>query len=118
MLVNLHLGEAASFQIWAPEGQGFRLLEERPAPPGGGGDGRWWALAEVLKDCRAVLVSAVGETPKAILTEAGTPPLEMTGLIELGLQAVYEGREIAFFKARRGGLAKGCPGKGLGSGCG
>ncbi len=118
MLVNLHLGEAASFQIWAPEKQGFRLLEERPAPPPGGGGDRWWAMAELFKDCRAVLVSAIGETPRAILTEAGTVPLEMTGLIELALQAVYEGNAASLFKARRGGLAKGCPGKGLGSGCG
>jgi nitrogen fixation protein NifB len=118
MLVNLHLGEAASFQIWAPDGQEFRLLEERPAPPSGGGDHRWWALAEILRDCRVVLVSGVGETPKAILTEAGILPLEMTGLIEMGLQAVNEGNTVSLFKARAGGLAKGCPGKGLGSGCG
>jgi nitrogen fixation protein NifB len=118
MLVNLHLGEASSFQIWAQEGQGFRLLEERPAPSAGRGDHRWWALAETLKDCRAVLVSAIGDTPRVILTEAGTVPLEMTGLIEMGLQAVYDSGEVAFFKARRGGLAEGCPGKGLGSGCG
>jgi nitrogen fixation protein NifB len=118
MLVNLHLGEAASFQIWAPDGKGFRLLEERPAPPAGGGEHRWRALAEMLHDCRAVLVSAIGDTPRAILTEAGAAPLEMTGLIEMGLRAVYEGQGAAFFKARRGGLAKGCTGKGLGSGCG
>ncbi len=117
MLVNLHLGEAASFQIWGPNGQGFQLLEERPAPPPGNGDQRWWALAQVLQDCRAVLVSAIGETPKAILTEAGTMPLEMTGLIELGLKAVYESGTVSFFKGRRGGVAQGCSGKGLGGGC-
>jgi nitrogen fixation protein NifB len=117
MLVNLHLGETASFQIWEPKDQGFHLLEERPAPPSGEGDNRWWALAQVLKDCRAVLVSAVGETPKAILTEAGTLPLEMTGLIELGLKAVYEEGTVSFFKGRRGGLAKGCAPKGMGGGC-
>jgi nitrogen fixation protein NifB len=64
-----------------------------------------------------VLVSAVGETPKAILTEAGTIPLEMTGLIVMGLRAVCERGEVTPFKGRRGGLAKGCPGKGMGSGC-
>jgi len=116
VLVNLHLGEADSFQIWEPVGQGFHLLEERPAPPPGSGD-RWWAMAQILRDCRAVLVSAVGETPKAILAEAGTLPLEMTGLIELGLKAVYEGGAVTCFKDRRGGLARGCPGKGMGSGC-
>jgi nitrogen fixation protein NifB len=117
LLVNLHLGEASSFQIWGPNGRGFKCLEERPAPPPGSGGDRWWALAQTLKDCRAVLVSAVGETPKAILTEAGTPPLEMTGFIEMALPAVYEGGGVSLFKARRGGLAKGCPGKGLGGGC-
>ena len=116
VLVNLHLGEADSFQIWEPVGQGFHLLEERPAPPPGSGD-RWWVLAHILRDCRAVLVSAVGETPKAILAEAGTLPLEMTGLIELGLKAVYEGRVVTCFKDRRGSLARGCPGKDMGSGC-
>jgi nitrogen fixation protein NifB len=117
ILVNLHLGEADSFQIWGPEGQGFRLLEERPAPPPGGGGQRWWALAEVLKDCRAVLVSAAGETPKAILSESGTLPLEATGFIEICLKTVYEGGAVAFLKGRRGGLAAGCAGKGLGDGC-
>ncbi len=33
ILVNLHLGEADSFQIWGPEGQGFRLLEELAGGP-------------------------------------------------------------------------------------
>jgi nitrogen fixation protein NifB len=118
VLVNLHLGEAASFQIWGPNGsQGFQLIEERLAPPAGGGGNRWWAMAELLKDCRAVLVTAVGDTPKVILTEAGTPPLEMSGFIAMGLKAVYEGQGLTFFKGRRGGLAQGCPGKGMGSGC-
>jgi nitrogen fixation protein NifB len=62
-------------------------------------------------------VSGVGETPKAILTESGTLPLEMTGFIEMGLKAVYNGGAVSFFKARRGGLAKGCAGKGMGGGC-
>ena len=35
MLVNLHLGDAPSFQIWGPNGQGYALVEERPAPPPG-----------------------------------------------------------------------------------
>jgi len=119
LLVNLHLGEATSFQIWGPgETGGFRLIEERPAPATGGGGDRWWAMAQTLRDCRAVLVSAVGETPKAVLTESGTLPLEMTGFIEEGLKAIYEGGAVSFFKARKGGLAKGCPGKGMGSGCG
>jgi nitrogen fixation protein NifB len=118
-LVNLHLGEADAFQIWGPgKNGGFQLIEKRPAPPKGGGEKRWRRLAQVLHDCRAVLVSALGETPRAILAQAGVLPLEMTGLIEMGLEAVYHGGGAAFLKARRRGLAQGCTGKGMGTGCG
>ena len=117
MLVNLHLGEADSFQIWGPEGQGFRLLMERPAPPPGGGDQRWWEMAEVLKDCRAVLVSALGETPEAILTDAGVVPVPMSGFIEAGLSRIYSGEPLSSLKGRKGGLTRACSGKGMGKGC-
>ena len=117
VLVNLHLGEADSFQIWGPEGQGFRLLEERPAPPPGGGDQRWWEMAEVLKDCRAVLVSALGETPAAILSDAGVVPVEMSGFIEVGLSRIYSGEPLTSLKGRKGGLTRACSGKGMGKGC-
>jgi nitrogen fixation protein NifB len=113
----LHLGEADSFQIWGPEGQGFRLLEERPAPPPGSGGNRWWEMAEILKDCRAVLVSALGETPEAILTEAGVVPVAMSGFIEVGLSRIYSGEPLTSLKGRRGGLTRACSGKGLGKGC-
>jgi nitrogen fixation protein NifB len=114
MLVNLHLGEAPSFQIWENNGQGFKLVTERPAPPGGGGSQRWWDLAETLKDCRAVLVSALGETPRAILEECGIQPVEISGFIELGLQAVFLGGPLELLKGRSQGLAKSCPGSGRG----
>ena len=117
VLVNLHLGEADSFQIWGPEGQGFRLLEERPAPLPGSGGQRWWAMAEILKDCRAVLVSALGETPEAVLTEAGVVPVEMSGFIEAGLSRIYSGEPLTSLKGRKGGLTRACSGQGLGKGC-
>ncbi len=117
VLVNLHLGEADSFQIWGPKGNGFRLLEERPAPPPGLGDQRWWDLAEVLRDCRAVLVSALGGTPEAILTESGVVPVEMSGFIEAGLSRIYSGEPLTSLKGRKGGLTRACSGKGLGKGC-
>jgi nitrogen fixation protein NifB len=99
-LVNLHLGQAERFQIWGPKGEGFTLIEERPAPPPGGGGTRWFDLAQMLKDCRAVLVSGIGETPRLVLEESGVNPLEMEGFIVLGLQAVYEGLDASALKAR------------------
>jgi nitrogen fixation protein NifB len=119
MLVNLHLGEAASFQIWGPNGRGYRMVAERPAPPTGGGEQRWWALAETLKDCRAVLVSALGETPRAILDESGVAAIETGGFIEQALQVIYSGGPWSLLKGRRGGLARPCSGgrDGPGGGC-
>ncbi|RMG93791.1 MAG: nitrogenase cofactor biosynthesis protein NifB [Candidatus Dadabacteria bacterium] len=118
MLVNQHLGEARSFQVWAPDGNRFRLVEERPAPPPGGGVERWRRLAEVLGDCRAVLVSGVGEGPRALLTDAGVVPLDMDGFIELGLAAVYAGADPTRFRRRRGGCSRGLGCNGDGAGCG
>jgi nitrogen fixation protein NifB len=108
-----------SFQVWGPNGQGFKMVAERPAPPPGGGANRWFALAESLKDCRAVLVSALGETPGAILEECGLAPIETSGFIEAALTAIYSGASLASLKGRRGGLAKPCSGGkgGPGGGC-
>jgi nitrogen fixation protein NifB len=120
MLVNQHLGEAGRFQIWGQNGGGFTLIEERPAPPPGGGVQRWLDLANLLRDCRAVLVSALGDTPRELLMESGIMPIDMDGFIHRGLQAVYAGSDLSPLKARKGGLGKSCCGggsKGPGGGC-
>jgi nitrogen fixation protein NifB len=116
MLVNQHLGEVERFQIWGPSETGFVLMEERQAPPRGTGMERWYVLAEILSDCRAVLVSGIGETPKQVLTENAILPVEMNGFIQPGLDAIYSGREVTVLKGRRHGCAKtaGCSATGLG----
>ena len=118
VLVNQHLGEADRFQIWGPSQGGYVLVEERRAPERGTGISRWYALAEVLSDCRAVLVSGIGETPAQVLTEHRIMPVEMSGFIQAALRAVYGGEDTAVFKGRRQpcGKAAGCPGTGLGCG--
>jgi nitrogen fixation protein NifB len=114
LLVNLHLGEAQGFQIWGEDGQGgYKLVEERPAPPTGGGPKRWYALAQLLKDCRAALVSGVGDTPQAILEEEGLKVVNMAGFIAQGLDAVYKTGNFAQLKLKVGA---GCAGKGCGGG--
>lgn len=117
-LVNQHLGEATRFQIWRKDGDGFKLIEERQAPPKGNGVERWRDLAEILGDCRAVLVSGFGAMPAAVLTEEKVLPIEMSGFIEMGLRAVYSGKDVKVFKKRRSGCAKGLGCKGDGLGCG
>ncbi len=116
MLVNQHLGEAYRLQIWEPNGEGFRMVEERSAPEPGGGVRRWMDLAEVLKDCRAVLVSGIGDNPRAVLTRAGVVPIEMSGFIEEGLEAVYGGRNFIALRKRRTQCGAGCSGGGTGCG--
>jgi nitrogen fixation protein NifB len=118
MLVNMHLGEARSFQIWGPSDGGYSLIEERIAPEKGSGVNRWYALAELLGDCRAVLVSGIGEAPKQALEENHILPVEMSGFIQIGLEAIYNGRNPAALKGRRNGCAKGAGCSGSGDGCG
>lgn len=119
-LVNLHLGEAPEFEIWGKSDTGFRLIEVRPAPEPGSGVARWTELAQRLNDCRAVLVTALGESPRQILRKHGILPVEMSGPIEMGLEAVYQGRSLAGLRSRRrmGGCSRAAGCSGEGDGCG
>ena len=118
VLVNLHLCEAPHFQVWEATGDAFQMVAVRPAPPPGGGAGRWWALADTLQDCRAVLVSGIGDTPQAILRETGVEPVVMTGFIDLALEAVFDNADLTALKGRRAGVAGGCCRRNSGEGCG
>ncbi len=117
VLINLHLGEATRFHIWEPSSDGFKKVEERPAPAAGGGIKRWHRLSRILGDCRAVLVSGVGETPYDILMKSGVRPIEASGFIEEGLRVVYENQKTALLRGRRNPCSDGsCSGSG--GGCG
>jgi len=116
VLVNQHLGEARSFEIWEKHADGYRLVEKRVAPEVGGGLRRWLKLAGILSDCRAVLTSGIGETPREILEKKGMKVIQMNGFIETGLVVIYEGKNPAVLKSRSLSCAnKSCPG--TGSGC-
>ena len=121
-LVNQHLGEAGRLVIFEvnPERPGtFRLVEIRRTPDEGGGEARWGALADSLKDCRALLVNAAGPTPQKVLAGHGLKVIEMDGLIEEGLKAVFAGQPIpASMKRRFTGCGAGISCKGTGTGCG
>ncbi|WP_136809399.1 radical SAM protein [Desulfosediminicola flagellatus] len=117
ILVNQHLGEAKSFQIWSMESGELKKVTERNAPPAGGGIKRWHKLAKILGDCRAVLISGIGDTPLDILMKSGVEPVEAAGFIEEALTTVYEGGHTAGLKGRRKSCASGeCMGSG--GGCG
>ncbi len=117
ILVNKHLGEARTLQIWERAGDGFRKVEDRQTPAIGGGIKRWHQMARILCDCRAVLVSGVGQTPFDILVKSGVKPVEAAGFIEEGLAIVYENRNTAFLRGRKNPCSEGtCSGSG--GGCG
>ena len=88
--MNLHLGEAET--IFGPDGN---LVESRPTPPTGLGVQRRVDLADLLKDCRAVLVSGAGETPRQVLAEAGVQVQLTEGLVADALDALSQGRAFA-----------------------
>jgi nitrogen fixation protein NifB len=120
VLVNQHLGAAAKLVIFAADAStesGARCVEMRRAPPLGGGAERWGQMAELLHDCRAVLAAAAGATPKRALEDRGIAVIEMEGLIEEGLRAVFEDRPVPPALQRRFtgcGAGTGCRGTGMG----
>ena len=121
-LVNQHLGEADRVAIYEANSEipgTFRLVEIRRAPEEGSGEERWAALADLLKDCRAILVNAAGPTPKKALGARGLKVIEMEGLIEEGLKAVFTSQPIPpSMKRRFTGCGAGISCKGTGTGCG
>jgi nitrogen fixation protein NifB len=121
-LVNQHLGEADRLAIYEQDlalpGR-FKLVETRKTPPEGGGEARWTRLGEVLKDCRAIVVTAAGPSPQKALTATGLKVVEMEGVIDEGLKAIFGDQPVpASMKRRFNGCGAGIACKGNGTGCG
>ena len=100
-MINQHLGEARVFQIWEISESGYRRVEERKPPEAGGGIRRWPQLAKVMADCRAVLVSGVGQTPSEILGKSGVKGNKASGFIEEGMAMVFENRKSSLMRGRK-----------------
>ena len=98
MLVNAHLGDADSLYIYKQTVNGFQYVEERITPQQGAGNERWKALTNLLVDCRALLTAGVGPNPLKILQGSGIRVIQMTGLIDEGLEAVYNGKIVKAVK--------------------
>jgi len=121
-LVNQHLGEAARVLIYEQSEatpSGFEFKEIRMSPTPGGGSDRWRALADLLHDCRALLVAAAGPSPMMALRAGGVNVIEMEGLIEEGLRAVYADKPVPKPLQRKfNGCGSGLSCRGTGTGCG
>jgi nitrogen fixation protein NifB len=115
-LVNRHLGETDSFNIYTQTETGYAQIDTRQAPPKGIGDFRWIQLAKTLSDCNTVLVSGAGANPLSMLKSMGLQVVQMNGLIEAGLDAVYKGKSLNGFKVVQFKCGDSCGGTGTGCG--
>jgi nitrogen fixation protein NifB len=98
ILVNQHLGEANELYIFEESRKGYKLVETRKTPDRGAGDFRWITLSKQLNDCRAILVGGAGPSPIRILQSSGIRIIQMTGLIDSGLDTVYHGKPLRTVK--------------------
>jgi nitrogen fixation protein NifB len=118
LLINQHVGEAAEFWIFEAQGDGPpALVGTRKAPEPGGGVTRWYELAELLHDCKAVFTSAIGQTPRRILEHHGVRVVEGTGLAADAIAAWNSTGQLPRGMQRLfQGCGKGCAGPGTGCG--
>ena len=116
VLVNQHLGEAEKLLVYGEKEGRIQLLEARTTPARGGGMQRWETLAVQLTDCRTLLVSGVGDNPRKVLGAAGVEVLEIEGLIDEAVRALFAGESLNHMAKRTltacgaacGGSATGC----------
>lgn len=70
-IIDTHLGHARRLLIYQNDHGLVTMKETREAPPKGGGDSRWKALADVLSDCKVLMVASAGDNPQKVLQEEG-----------------------------------------------
>ncbi len=96
----------------------YALIEERQAPPAGGGTQRWLNISRILSDCQAILVNDIGDGPKEALSKRGLKPVLVSGFIEKGLDAVYTGKGLSALQGRMHKCSSKGECLGTGTGCG
>jgi len=116
-LVNQHLGEAYQLRIYGQKTGGVELLETRKLPEPGRGMKRWEIVAQIINDCRALLVSGIGDAPNQVLSQKGIEIFELEGLIEEAVQSLYDGKTLRHLIKRKTAVCgTGCSGGSVGCG--
>ena len=119
VLINQHLGEADRFLIYGMNASDeCMLVDARSAPPAGGGQERWEALADILKDCRALLVNGAGDSPKKVMTAKGIEVMVLEGVIEEAVYGIFNGQDLKHLMKSSQIHACGSSCSGTGGGCG
>lgn len=101
VLINQHLGEAEKLLIYGQSEGRIQLIEARTTPQPGTGTQRWERLAAVLKDCRMILVSGIGNNPQTVLNRSGVEVAICEGLIEEAVRCVYAGKSLRPMAVRK-----------------
>lgn len=117
-MVNQHLGQAEFLHIYKFEEGAYKLHELRKTPPAGKGNSRWKEMAKILYDVDTLLVEGLGGAPYKYISSSGVKIIEMTGMIEEGLDAVYKKSELRSLSKKEMATCGGCNGAKSGTGCG
>jgi nitrogen fixation protein NifB len=93
-IVNQHFGHAKEFQIFEVDANEAKFVGHRKIDQycqgGYGEDATLEHVIKAIADCKAVLVSKVGECPKAELREAGLQVVEAYDVIEKVAREFYD----------------------------
>ncbi|HBF37689.1 MAG TPA: nitrogen fixation protein NifB [Firmicutes bacterium] len=116
VLINQHLGEAERILIYEKTDNEFKLIETRETPEAGTGKQRWLNLAQILHDCRCLLVSGIGESPREILEHDGMTIFVTEGLIGEELKLIFAGKTPHGVCSHKAGCGLDCSGGGMGCG--
>ncbi|MDR3220253.1 MAG: nitrogen fixation protein NifB, partial [Dysgonamonadaceae bacterium] len=118
LLVNMHLGEARKVYVFEQSKNGYHFVEIRNTPAEGRGMERWKELAtKTLVDCQAILVAGIGQNPMQVMQQNGIRVIQMSGLIDAGLDAVYLHLPLkTLCRSEYTKCGEAC--RGTGSGCG
>jgi nitrogen fixation protein NifB len=85
-IVNQHFGHAKEFQIYEVDGKNVQFIGHRKVDhfcqDGYGEEATLENIIKTLADCRAVLVSKIGDCPKDELQKAGIKAVEAYDIID------------------------------------
>ncbi|MDY6854212.1 MAG: radical SAM protein [Thermodesulfobacteriota bacterium] len=99
-LVNQNLGKARELFIYGKKEGEITFIESRKTPEPGQGMQRWEKLAEIISDCRALLVHGIGNNPREMISRKGIDILELDGMIDEAVEAVFEGHSMNYMIRR------------------
>jgi len=93
-LVNQHFGHAKEFQVYEVDGSEVSFVSHRKVDHycqgGYGEEATFDNIVKTIADCKAVLVSKIGESPKEKLLQAGIQTVEAYDVIEKVALEFYE----------------------------